>query len=140
MNTPARRSPLIVETRQGLCIVGTRITVFSVMDYLKGEWRRDFVKQVMGISDEQWDAVLAYIARHKEAVENEYAAIVRRSEARRVSYDKLFHERLPCPPHLPLEEQVSCLRQRLVACSFRDPSRHSSRHGRLPSPRVTQGQ
>jgi hypothetical protein len=84
------------------------------MDYLKGEWKRDFVKQVMGISDEQLDAVLEYITRHKEAVENEYAAIVCRSEARRASYDKLFHERSPFPPHLPLEEQVSRLRQRLA--------------------------
>ena len=84
------------------------------MDYLKGEWSRDVVKQAMGISDEQLDAVLEYIARHKEAVENEYAAIVRHSEARRAHYEKLFHERSPFPPHLPLEERVSRLRQRLA--------------------------
>ncbi len=103
MNTPAIITPLIVETRRGPCIAETRITVFSVMDYLKGEWSRDVVKQVMGISDEQLDAVLDYITRHKEAVENEYAAIVRRSEARRASYEKLFYERSPYPSHMPLE-------------------------------------
>ena len=37
MNTPTRQTPLIVETKRGPCIAGTRITVFSVMDYLKGE-------------------------------------------------------------------------------------------------------
>ena len=113
MKTPATITPLIVETTRGPCIAGTRITVFSVMDYLKGEWSRDVVKQVIGISDEQLDAVLDYITRHKEAVENEYAAIVRRSEARRASYEKLFYERSPYPSHMPLEERVSCLRQRL---------------------------
>jgi hypothetical protein len=84
------------------------------MDYLQGEWRRDVVKQVMGISDEQLDAVLDYITRHKEAVEEEYAAIVRRSEARRASYEKLFHDRSPFPPDMPLEERVARLRQKLA--------------------------
>jgi uncharacterized protein (DUF433 family) len=114
MDTPAIITPLIVETRRGPCIAGTRITVFSVMDYLKGEWSRDVVKQVMGISDEQLDAVLEYITRHNEAVENEYAAIVRRSEARRAHYEKLFYDRSPFPPHMPLEERVSRLRQKLA--------------------------
>src|SRR5206468_3503277 len=114
MDTPAIITPLIVETRRGPCIAGTRITVFSVMDYLQGAWSRDVVKQVMGISDEQLDAVLDYITRHKEAVENEYAAIGRRSEARRTHYEKLFHERSPVPPHASLEERVSHLRQRLA--------------------------
>jgi uncharacterized protein (DUF433 family) len=114
MNTLAIIPPLIVETSRGPCIAGTTITVFSVMDYLQGEWSRDVVKQVMSISDEQLDAVLDYITRHKEAVENEYAAIVRRSEARRAHYEKLFHERSPYPSHRPLEERVSYLRQRLA--------------------------
>lgn len=112
MTTPT--IPLIVETSRGPCIAGTRITVFSVMDYLKSEWSRDTVKQIMGISDEQLDAVLAYITRHKEAVEHEYATIVRRSEARRASYEKLFHDRSPFPPHMPLEEWVIRLRQKLA--------------------------
>ena len=74
MTTPAIKTLLIIETRRGPCIAGTRITVFSVMDYLKDGWSRDAVKQALGISDEQLDAVLAYITRHKEAIENEYAA------------------------------------------------------------------
>jgi uncharacterized protein (DUF433 family) len=114
MSTSSTKTPLIVETRRGPCIVGTRITVFSVMDYLKGERGRDFIKHVMGISDAQLDAVHEYIALHKEAVEQEYAAIVRRSEERRAHYEKIFCERSPFPPHLSLEEQVACMRQRLA--------------------------
>jgi uncharacterized protein (DUF433 family) len=114
MGTSSTKTSLIVETRRGPCIAGTRITVFSVMDYLKGERSRDFIKHVMGISDEQLDAVLAYIALHKAAVEQEYTAIVRRSEARRVYYEKLFRERSPFPPHMSLEEQAVCMRRRLA--------------------------
>jgi uncharacterized protein (DUF433 family) len=114
MSTSSTKTPLIVETRRGPCIAGTRITVFSVMDYLKGERSRDFIKHVMGISDAQLDAVLEYIALHKEAVEQEYTAIVRRSEERRAHYDKIFHERSPFPPDMSLEERVARMRQRLA--------------------------
>ena len=114
MSTASTKTPLIVETTRGPCIAGTRITVFSVMDYLKGERSRDFIKHVMGISDEQLDAVLKYIALHKEAVEQEYAAIVHRSEERRARYEKMFCERSPFPPHMSLEERVARMRQRLT--------------------------
>ena len=114
MSTSSTKTPLIVETRRGPCLVGTRITVFSVMDYLKGARSREFIKQVMGISDVQLDAVLEYIALHKAAVEQEYAAIVRRAEARRAHYDKMFCERSPFPLHMSLEERVAHMRQRLA--------------------------
>ena len=84
------------------------------MDYLKGERSRDFIKHVMGISDAQLHAVLEYIALHKDAVEQEYAAIVRRAEERRAHYDKMFCERSPFPPHLSLEERIARMRQRLA--------------------------
>ena len=74
------------------------------MDYLKGERSRDFIKHVMGISDAQLDAVLEYIALHKEAVEQEYTAMVCRSEERRAHYDKIFYERSPFPPEMSLED------------------------------------
>ena len=84
------------------------------MDYLKGERSRDFIKQVMGISNAQLDAVLEYIVLHEDAVEQEYAAIVRCAEERRAHYDKMFCERSPFPPHMSLEERVAHMRQRLA--------------------------
>ena len=114
MSTSSTHIPLIVETRRGPCIAGTRITVFSVMDYLKGERSRDFIKHVMGLTDEQLDAVLAYITLHKEAVEREYTEIVHRSEKRRADYEKVFRERSPFPPYMSLEERVTHMRQRLA--------------------------
>jgi uncharacterized protein (DUF433 family) len=114
MSTSSTQTPLIVETTRGPCIVGTRITVFSVMDYLKGKQSRDFIKHVMGIADAQLDAVLEYIALHKEAVEQEYTEIVRRSEERRAHYDKIFYERSPFAPDMSLEERVARMRQQLA--------------------------
>jgi uncharacterized protein (DUF433 family) len=90
-------TPLIEETLRGPSIAGTRITVYSVMEYLKGDWDRDFVKRVMVITDEQLDAVLEYIAQHKEEVERDYQRILRRSEELRAHYKKIQMERSPFP-------------------------------------------
>lgn len=114
MSPSSTKTPLIVETTRGPCIAGTRITIFSVMDYLKGERSRDFIKHVMGISDKQLDAVLDYIALHREAVEREYADIIRRSEERRAHYEEVFRERSPFSPHMSLEERITRMRQRLA--------------------------
>jgi len=84
------------------------------MDYLKSAQSRDFIKQVMGISDEQLDAVLEYITLHKTAVEQEYTEIVRRAEDRRAHYEKMFRERSPFPPYMSLEERVARMRQQLA--------------------------
>ena len=106
--------PLIEETPRGPSIAGTRITIYSVMDYLRGDWDRDFVKRVMAITDEQLDAVLEYIAQHKEEVERNYQRILRRSEELRARYKKLQMERSPFPPDMPEEEKRELMRQRIA--------------------------
>jgi len=84
------------------------------MDYLRGDWDRDFVKRVMAITDEQLDAVLEYIAQHKEEVERNYQRILRRSEELRARYKKLQMERSPFPPDMPEEEKRELMRQRIA--------------------------
>jgi len=108
------KTPLIVETGRGPCIAGTRITVYSVMDYLKGDWSREFIQQVMLISGEQLDAVLQYIAAHQEEVERDYAEIVRRSAELRERYQKIYRERSPFLVEMPPEERRRVLLQRLA--------------------------
>lgn len=114
MSTMTAVMPLIEETPRGPSIAGTRITIYSVMDYLKGDWDRDFVKRVMVITDEQLDAVLEYIALHKEKVEKDYQRILRRSEELRAHYKKIQMERSPFPPDMPEEEKRALMRQRIA--------------------------
>jgi uncharacterized protein (DUF433 family) len=114
MSTTTTNS-LIVETPRGPSIAGTRITVYSVMDYLKGEWSRHFTRQMLGITDEQLDAVIEYIARHREDVERDYAAIVRRAEELRARYEEQNRARSPFPPDLSLEEQRQLMLQKLAS-------------------------
>ncbi len=105
MIATTNQDALIVETPRGPSIAGTRITIYSVMDYLKGNWSRNFIKRMMLITDEQLDAALAYIAAHKEEVEREYAAILRREEELRARYEKVFWERSRFTPDTPPEER-----------------------------------
>ena len=112
MNTTVINS-LIVETLRGPSIAGTRITVYSVMDYLKGDWSRHFTKQMLGITDEQLDAVLEYIARHREEVNRDYAEILRRAEELRARYEEQNLARSPFPPGMPIEEQRQLMLQKL---------------------------
>ena len=105
---------LVVETGRGPSIVGTRITVFSVMDSLKAGHSRDLIKELFLISDQQLDAVLDYIASHRTEVEKEYAEIVQRSEERRKAYEQIFHSRSPLSGELTPEERRTVLRERLA--------------------------
>ncbi|MCI0538098.1 MAG: DUF433 domain-containing protein [Verrucomicrobiales bacterium] len=104
---------LIVETPRGPSIAGTRITVYAVMDYLKGDWSRHFTKQMLGITDEQLDAVLEYIAQRREEVERDYAEILRRAEELRARYEEQNLARSPFPPGMPIEEQRQLMLQKL---------------------------
>ena len=120
----------VIETGRGPCIAGTRITVFSVMDFLMSGQSRERIKQLLLISDDQLDAVLEYIDAHRSAVEKEYNEIVQRSEGRRAMYERIFRERSPISPDLPAEQRRELLRQRLVrkqAPPPQDGSHHSSR-------------
>jgi len=113
MSTNTTTSPLIVELPRGPSIAGTRITVYSVMDYIKANRSKEEIIESMTISLEQLDAVYEYIEQHREEVERDYAEILRRSEELRERYDKVFWERTPFPPDMPPEELKAALIQRL---------------------------
>jgi uncharacterized protein (DUF433 family) len=113
MNLETTKTSLIVETPRGPSLVGTRITVYSVMDYIKGGWSRLFILKIMGLTDEQLDAVYEYIEQHKEEVERDYARIVARAEEERAYYEEQNRRRWRFPLDMPLEEQQRLARQKL---------------------------
>ena len=66
------------------------------------------------MSDQQLDAAIEYLQRHREEVERDYAQILRLSEERRQKYDKLYRERSPYDPNLPVEERIARMRRDLA--------------------------
>ena len=113
MNAEVTKTSLIVETPRGPSLVGTRITVYSVMDYIKDGRSRAYIRQIMNLTNEQLDAVYEYIEQHKEQVEKDYARIVARSEEMRAYYEEQNRHRWRFPLDMPLEEQQRLARQKL---------------------------
>lgn len=111
----ATKPPLIVETPRGPSIGGSRITVYSVMDYIKGNRSKAYILEMMpSITAEELDAVYDYLERHQEKVEAEYAAILRRSAEREEEARQKWLARAPYPPDLPEEERRRRIVERLA--------------------------
>jgi uncharacterized protein (DUF433 family) len=106
---------LIVETPRGPSLAGTRITVYSVMDYIKAGRSKYYIGQIMELTREQVDAVFDYVEAHREAVEAEYARILQREAIARAESEKIMRERSPYPPDMPWEEKRKLMIQKLEA-------------------------
>jgi len=67
----------IIRTERGLTIVGTRITLYDVMDYLKAQYPSKFIRDAFNLTDEQIRAALCYIETHRAEIEAEYQEILK---------------------------------------------------------------
>ena len=114
MSDSATAPPLIVETDRGPSIAGRRTTIYVILDHLNSGCDREFIKEHLLLSDQQLDAAIEYLQRHREEVERDYAQILRLSEERRQKYDKLYRERSPYDPNLPVEERIARMRRDLA--------------------------
>ncbi len=106
---------LIIETPRGPSVAGTRITVYDVMDYITGNYSREYTLRFLPITPAELDAAYAYIERYKDAVEQEYERILLREEEARKESERVFRERSPYPPDMPWEEKSKLLKQKLAA-------------------------
>ncbi|MGH9840751.1 MAG: hypothetical protein ACREEM_18390 [Blastocatellia bacterium] len=113
MSTMTAVMPLIEETPRGPSIMGTRITIYSVMDCLKLGLSRNYTKASFRISDEELDAVIEYIEQHKEQTEGNYARILQREAEARARSEQIRRERSPFPPDMPLEERKKLMREKI---------------------------
>ncbi|WP_103669745.1 DUF433 domain-containing protein [Pseudanabaena sp. BC1403] len=84
----------IIRTERGLTISGTRITLYDVMDYVKTKYPAKFIQGLFELTDEQINAALSYIEINRDAVEAEYAQVVRETEELQVYYANQNRDRL----------------------------------------------
>ena len=115
MSAITTANSLIVETPRGPSIAGTRITVYSVMDYIKANRSKEYILQFLRVTPEQLDAAFEYIEQHREEVERNYERILRRSKELRERYERIFRERSPYPPDMPWEEKRELLNRKFEA-------------------------
>ena len=77
----------IVNRGRGPEFVGTRITVFDVMDYLKHGWHRERIAALFRLSSRDIQAAIDYIAAHRDDVEADYQRILDRHRSYQYSPD-----------------------------------------------------
>lgn len=80
MNETNTQSTTVVRTGRGLSIAGTRITLYSIMDYIKKDWSPGQIQSLFSLSDKQIADVIAYIEDNREQVEAEYQQVLEYAE------------------------------------------------------------
>jgi len=118
---------IVRRSDRGLCVAGTKISLFSIMDYIKAGKQEDLLIYV-GLSEEQLNQALAYIEEHREEFEVNYAEYVRKADEMERYYRERERQRRAeleakglwpplhppsnLPPHLiPAWERLQALRR-----------------------------
>lgn len=74
---------MVTRTERGLVIRGTRLTLYSIIDYVHADWPTERIRDWLRLSDEQIAGAMAYINSHREQVEDEYQEVLRMAEESR---------------------------------------------------------
>jgi uncharacterized protein (DUF433 family) len=100
----ADRQTQIIRTERGLTIVGTRITLYDVMDYITAEYPPKFIRSLFNLTDAQINAAIAYIQANRAEVEAEYQIVLKEAEELQNYYEEQNREliakiaKMPPPP------------------------------------------
>ena len=100
---------IVVRTSRGLTITGTRITLYSIMDYIKADWPPKLIKDLFDLTDQQISGVLAYIEANRDEVESEYQIVLKKAEENRrywTEYNRDHLEKVAAMPHEPDHEEI----------------------------------
>jgi uncharacterized protein (DUF433 family) len=116
----ANGEDIVVRTERGLTIRGTRLTLYSIMDYVRADWPTEQIRDWLRLNDEEMNGAMAYIRTHREQVENEYQEVVRLAEESRRYWEEFARNR-PQPPPLPDTPQRAALRAKLEEFRSRLP-------------------
>lgn len=99
----------VVMTSRGLSIAGTRITLYSIMDYINAGWSSKLIRDRLDLTDKQVTEVMEYIDDHRSEIETEYQSVLQEAEENRKYWEsrnqKRFAEIADLPPK-PGQEKI----------------------------------
>lgn len=107
--------PTVVRTSRGLSIAGTRITLYSILDYLHAGWPPHLIRDEFSLTENQIAEVMQYIDTHRDEVETEYQAVLQQAEENRQYWEARNKERLARVAVLPPKPGHEELRAKLQA-------------------------
>jgi uncharacterized protein (DUF433 family) len=97
----------IVRTKRGLTILGTRISLYEVMDFLKAHYPPKLIRDKFSLTDEQISGALFYIEANCTQVAAEYQEVLQTREEIRQYWEERNREyfaRLSALPRKPGQE------------------------------------
>jgi uncharacterized protein (DUF433 family) len=101
---------------RGLCVEGTRITLYLIMDHLKEGWTPHLLADQLLLDKAQIDQVMEYIASHREEFEAEYQEVVRKcAERERYWRERERERRKSIPQRQPRDAREAIIAARLQA-------------------------
>ena len=102
------KQAVIIRTERGMTIVGTRVTLYDIIDHLKAGWTPKLIRNWLPLTEEQLDAALSYIDAHCNEVEAEYQIVLQIAQENQHYWEERNRERLAyiakLPPKLGQEE------------------------------------
>jgi uncharacterized protein (DUF433 family) len=106
--------PTVIRTSRGLTINGTRITLYDVMDYVCAEQSREYVQEILRLTDRQITDALAYIEEHRPEVEAEYQQVLQEAEENRRYWEERNRERFAEIAARPPNPKLVAMRAQLA--------------------------
>lgn len=114
-NVPTPDHTTVVRTSRGLAIAGTRITVYTILDYVHAGWPPKLIRDRLNLSDQQMTDALDYITTHQTEVETEYQQVLRDAAAIQHYWEEQNRARLAAIAALPPKPEQAAVRAKLAA-------------------------
>ena len=115
MTEDMNQRPTVVRTSRGLSIAGTRITLYSIMDYVTAGWPPRLIRDRFNLTDRQIADVMTYIAEHRAEVEAEYQQVLQQAAENRHYWEERNRERFAKIAALPPKPEHATVRAKLAA-------------------------
>ena len=109
----------VVRTSRGLSIAGRRLTLYSIMDYLRAGWPPHLIQDEFNLTTKQMTDVMEYITAHREQVEQEYQAVLQQAEENRRYWETRNRERFERLAQTPPPQDQEQLRAKLQVIKAR---------------------
>ena len=107
--------PTVVRTSRGLSIGGTRITLYSIMDYVTAGWPPKLIRDRFNLTDQEINDVMAYLTEHRAEVEAEYQHVLQQASENRSYWEEHNRDRFAKIAALPRKPEQAEIRAKLSA-------------------------
>lgn len=119
MTETTDRQPTVIRTDRGLSVAGTRITLYTIMDFIKDGWAAHLIRDWFGLTDRQISDVMEYIDTNREQVEAEYKLVMQQAEEDEKYWREYNREHFMKTASLPPKPGYEHLRAKLQSAKLR---------------------